>query len=93
VFFPSANINAGVHLIDNRRYPLIAHDFESSFAVWKGLSCDVFLADHAEFYGMKAKYRQLRSGAATNPFIDPDGYRRFVAESERRFHELLSNER
>jgi hypothetical protein len=42
---------------------------------------------------MKAKYHQLQSGAATNPFIDPDGYRRSVAESERRFHEQLSNER
>lgn len=93
VFFPSANINPGVHLIDNRRYPQIAHDFESSFAIWKGLSCDVFLADHGEFYGMKAKYHQLQSGAATNPFIDPDGYRRSLAESERRFHEQLSNER
>ena len=93
VFFPSANINPGVHLIDNRRYPQIAHDFERSFAIWKGLSCDVFLADHGEFYGMKAKYRQLQNGASANPFIDPDGYRRFVLDSERRFREQLSRER
>ena len=93
VFFPSANINAGVHLIDNRRYPQIADDFSSSFAIWKGLSCDVFLADHGEFYGMAAKYRRLQSGAAANPFIDPEGYRRFIANSERRFREQLSNER
>jgi len=93
VFFPSANINPGVHLVDNPRYPQIALDFERSFAVWKSLPCDVFLADHAEFYGMKAKYRQLQTGASANPFIDPDGYRRFVAESERRFREQLSNER
>ena len=93
VFFPSANINPGVHLIDNRRYPQIAHDFERSFAIWKGLSCDVFLADHGEFYGMRAKYRQLQSGASANPFIDPDGYRHFVLDSERRFREQLSRER
>gem|GEM_PF-1703900 len=93
VFFPSANINPGVHLIDNPRYPQIARDFASSFAVWKGLPCDVFLADHGEFYGMKAKYRQLQSGASTNPFIDPDGYRGFIAESERRFRERLASER
>jgi metallo-beta-lactamase class B len=92
VFFPSANINPGVHLIDNRRYPQIARDFETSFAIWKSLPCDVFLADHAEFYDMKAKYR-LQSGASTNPFIDPDGYRQFIAESERRFRERLSSER
>jgi len=93
VFFPSANINPGVHLLENRRYPQIARDFASSFATWKGLPCDVFLADHGEFYGMKAKYRRLQSGASANPFIDPDGYRRFVAESERRFREQLARER
>jgi len=93
VFFPSANINPGVRLIDNPRYPQIARDFAGSFATWKGLACDVFLADHGEFYDMKAKYRRLQSGASTNPFIDPDGYRRFVAESERRFLEQLESER
>jgi metallo-beta-lactamase class B len=93
VFFPSANINAGVQLIGNRRYPRIAQDFERSFAIWKGLPCDIFLADHGEFYGMRAKYRQLQSGASTNPFIDPEGYRRFVADSERRFREQLASER
>jgi len=93
VFFPSANINAGVHLLDNRRYPQIARDFERSFAIWRGLACDVFLADHGEFYGMKSKYRQLQSGAPENPFIDADGYRRFVADSERRFREQLASER
>jgi len=93
VFFPSANVNAGVRLIDNQRYPQIARDFERSFAVWKGLSCDVFLADHGEFYGMKAKYRQLQSGASANPFIDPDGYRRFIAAAEQRFREQLASER
>ena len=93
VFFPSANINAGVHLIDNERYPQIALDFERSFAVWKGLACDVFLADHGEFYGMKAKYRQLQNGASANPFIDPDGYRRFIAAAEQRFREQLASER
>jgi len=93
VFFPSANINAGVRLIDNERYPNIAHDFERSFAVWKSLPCDVFLADHGEFYGMKAKYRQLQSGASVNPFIDRDGYRRFIADSERRFRAQLESER
>ena len=93
VFFPSANINPGVHLIGNERYPSIAHDFERSFAVWRSLPCDVFLADHGEFYGMKAKYRQLQSETSANPFIDPDGYRRFIADSERRFREQLSSER
>jgi len=95
VFFPSANINPGVHLLGNRRYPQIASDFERSFATWKALSCDVFLADHGDFYGMKDKYARLRAGAGapTNPFIDPEGYRRYIDSAEQRFRAELEEER
>ena len=93
VFFPSANVNPGVHLLGNAKYPHIATDFQRSFATWKGLACDVFLADHGEFYGMSAKYDRLRAGAATNPFIDPEGYRRFIADAEHAFRERLEDER
>jgi metallo-beta-lactamase class B len=93
VFFPSANINPGVHLVGNTRYPKIADDFRRSFATWKALTCDVFLADHGDFYAMSEKYERLRDGAATNPFIDASGYRRFVAEAEQRFLEQLESER
>ena len=93
VFFPSANINPGVHLLGNSRYPEIAHDFERSFSIWKALSCDVFLADHGDFYAMKDKYERQRDGAGTNPFIDPEGYRRFIAGAEAAFRERLAAER
>ena len=93
VFFPSANLNPGVHLLGNASYPHIASDFEHSFAVWKGLACDVFLADHGDFYGMSAKYGRLRDGATPNPFIDPEGYRRFITEAERTFREHLEADR
>jgi metallo-beta-lactamase class B len=90
VFFPSANINPGVKLIENPRYPAIASDFERSFKTWKSLSCDVFLADHGDFYEMRDKYE--RRADAVNPFIDPDGYRSFIAAAEERFREQLASE-
>jgi len=93
VFFPSANVNPGVRLVGNPRYPQIAQDFARSFATWKALACDVFLADHGDFYGMKAKYGRLRDDATENPFIDPVGYRRFVADAEQRFRQRLAEER
>ena len=93
VFFPSANINPGVHLVGNARYPNIARDFEHSFSTWKALSCDVFLADHGDFYGMKAKYERSRENPSVNPFIDPAGYRAFIAQAEERFREQLAAER
>ena len=93
VFFPSANINPGVKLVGNTRYPQIARDFAHSFQIWKSLPCDVFLADHGDFYDMKQKYARLRDGAATNPFIDPRGYQTFIAEAEQRFQTQLASER
>jgi metallo-beta-lactamase class B len=93
VFFPSANINPGVHLLGNARYPNIARDFERSFATWKSLPCDVFLADHGQFYDMKAKRRRAQQDPQQNPFIDPAGYRAFIREAEERFREHLAAER
>jgi metallo-beta-lactamase class B len=93
VFFPSANINRGVRLIGNPRYPSIASDFERSFAIWRSLPCDVFLGAHGDFYGMHAKYDRLASKGRANPFIDPSGYRRAIADAEQRFRKELESER
>jgi metallo-beta-lactamase class B len=93
VFFPSANINPGVRLQGPPNYPGIVEDFERSFARWKSLKCDVFLADHGDFYDMSEKYGRLRAGATPNPFIDPGGYRTFVEDAERRFRTQLADER
>jgi metallo-beta-lactamase class B len=92
VFFPSANINPGVRLRGNARYPSIAADFERSFAIWKSLPCDVFLGAHGSFFGMREKRRRQRAGERPNPFIDPEGYRRFVANAEQRYREELASE-
>jgi metallo-beta-lactamase class B len=93
VFFPSANVNPGVRLVGNARYPEIATDFERSFAVWKALPCDVFLGVHGSFFDMERKRAELERGVEVNPFIDPGGYRRFVATAEGRFREQLASER
>lgn len=93
VFFPSANINPGVHLLRNPKYPRIREDFEHSFAIWKGLACDVFLADHGDFYDMADKRARQLGGADRNPFIDPAGYRGFVTAAEQRFEDQLVEER
>jgi metallo-beta-lactamase class B len=93
VFFPSANINPGVRLVGNTRYPAIAQDFEHSFTVWKALPCDVFLAVHGSFYGMREKRKRQESGSGTNPFIDPAGYKRAIADAEKEFLAELASER
>jgi metallo-beta-lactamase class B len=93
VFFPSANISEGVRLVGNARYPEIVADFERSFATWKALPCDVFLGVHGSFFDLERKRARQLEGVTPNPFIDPGGYRRFVAQAEGRFREQLASER
>jgi metallo-beta-lactamase class B len=92
VFFPSANVNPGVRLVGNPRYPEIAADFRRSFALWRSLPCDVPLGSHGYFYDMQAKRRRLSRAGAPNPFIDPEGYRRLIAEAAERFEAQLAEE-
>jgi metallo-beta-lactamase class B len=91
VIVGSPNINAGYKLVNNPLYPKIAEDYALMFRVLKSLPCDVFLGAHGDYYGMEAKYAKMKDGAA-NPFIDPDGYKSYVAEREQNFHTQLAKQ-
>jgi metallo-beta-lactamase class B len=93
VFFPSANVPPGVRLLGNPDYPRAVSDFEHSFAVWKSLPCDLFLGAHGEFFDVESKRKRQKSGAAPNPFIDPAGYKRVIAEAEQNFRDVVTSER
>lgn len=93
VFFCSTSAPSGYRLVNNKAYPQIVSDYEHSFSRLKQLPCDVFLGAHGNFFRLKEKSARLKAVARPNPFIDPDGYRWFVAASEREFHQLLLEQR
>jgi metallo-beta-lactamase class B len=80
----STNVNPGYKLVNNTKYPQIADDYKRSFAVLKSLPCDVYLGGHGFEYGMAGKYTRLKGGG-NNPFIDPEGYKTYVAKKEQEF--------
>jgi metallo-beta-lactamase class B len=84
VIVGSPNVNPGYILVGNKNYPGIANDYVKTFAALKSLPCDLFLGAHGAYFGMAAKYERMKAGAA-NPFIDPDGYKAYVAEREATF--------
>jgi metallo-beta-lactamase class B len=84
VIVGSPNVNPGYILVGNKNYPQIADDYVKTFAVLKGLPCDLFLGAHGAYFGMKAKYEKMKADGG-NPFIDPDGYKVYVAEREATF--------
>jgi metallo-beta-lactamase class B len=87
----SPNVNPGYKLVNNDLYPQIAQDYERMFRVLKSLPCDVFLGAHGNYYGMEAKFARVKDGG-TNPFIDPEGYKSYVAEREQTFRAELKKQ-
>ena len=91
VIVGSPNVNPGYKLVKNAVYPGIAQDYELTFRTLKALPCDVFLGAHGGYYGMEAKFQRMKEGGA-NPFVDPDGYRSYVAEREQAFRAELAKQ-
>jgi metallo-beta-lactamase class B len=91
VIIGSPNVNPGYKLVHNNSYPQIAQDYQHMFDVLKSLPCDIFLGAHGGYFGLEEKYPHLKAGAA-NPFIDPDGYKRFVAQKEQEFRAELAKQ-
>lgn len=91
VIVGSPNVNAGYKLVANTRYPRIAQDYEQTFRILKALPCDVFLGAHGSYFDMKSKFARMNDGGV-NPFIDPVGYKSYVAERERAFRMELAKQ-
>jgi metallo-beta-lactamase class B len=91
VIVGSPNVNSGYKLVNNPLYPQIAQDFERTFRTLQSLPCDVFLGAHGNYYGMAAKFARLKEGGP-NPFIDPGGYKAYIAEREQTFRTELDEQ-
>jgi metallo-beta-lactamase class B len=92
VIIGSPNANPGYKLIHNKNYPQIAEDYERMWAVLKALPCDIFLGAHGSYFGLEQKYPLVKEGGA-NPFLDPTGYKQFLAQKEQEFRADLEKQR
>jgi metallo-beta-lactamase class B len=93
VVIGSPNVNPGYRLVDNKDYPEIADDFARTFEILGALPCDVFLGAHGGYYGMVAKHGRAVKGSDGNPFVDPEGYRTFVAQKRDAYRRTLADQR
>ena len=91
VIVGSPNVNPGYKLVNNAQYPQIAQDYQRTFRVLKSLPCDIFLGAHGGYYGMTEKFAHISNGG-TNPFIDPAGYKSYVADREQAFNTELKKQ-
>jgi metallo-beta-lactamase class B len=77
--------------VGQESYPGITNDFEKSFALLNHLPCDIFLASHGSFFHFVEKHERLLRGDA-NAFIDPDGYKIYLHNSEQDFRNKLAKQ-
>lgn len=89
VVFMGSTSAPGYKLVNNSKYTDIVADYQRSFRLLESLPCDIFLGPHGSFFALEEKMARLEQGAKTNPFIDPQGYRKFLEDSKQNFYEQL----
>lgn len=85
------SLNPGTVLVKNPKYPKIAEDYQRTFDILSGMTCDIFLASHAGQFGLTAKWRP---GAPYDPkrFVDPLGLQRVLGHLEMSFDSELEEQ-
>lgn len=77
VLFQCSLTAPGYKLVANEKYPDILDDYRRSFERLRKLRPDVFLANHASFFGLAQKLEKVNDGGA-NPFVDRKEFPRFL---------------
>jgi metallo-beta-lactamase class B len=92
VAFPDgAGFNPGYRVAKDPSYPGIAEDFRKTHHMLEMLKPDIWLAQHNEYYGFQAKRKRAETEGVT-AWIDPEGYRRFIASKKRAFEDEVDDE-
>ena len=91
VFPDGAGFNPGYRIAKNPSYPGIADDFRKTHHMLEILKPDIWLAQHNEYYDFEGKRKRVET-EGVKAWIDPEGYRRFVAGKKRVFEDEVDEE-
>lgn len=73
-----------------KRYPDVAAQFRQSYATLRALPADIFLGAHGNVFGLSRKRREQATAAdPVAPFIDRDGYRKYIDDAEKSLERTL----
>jgi metallo-beta-lactamase class B len=79
-------------LVVNPSYPGITDDYRRTFKMLESLHPDIWLAAHTETFDYWGKReRSVKKGVQA--WVDPEGYRKFIASEKAKFEELVAKER
>jgi metallo-beta-lactamase class B len=92
VVFVGSQSSLDYRFVGQESYPGILADFEKSFATLNRLPCDIFLGSHGSFFHFTEKHERLLRGDL-GTFIDPDGYKTYLRETEKDFRDKLAGQK
>jgi metallo-beta-lactamase class B len=78
--------------VNRPSYPTIADDYRKTFALLESLRPDIFLGAHANLWGLQEKRARMAQTPGPAAFVDPAGYRAFVAGRRAAFDQWIARE-
>ncbi len=91
VFPDGTSVNPGYRLVKNASYAGIADDYRKTFRTLAALMPDIWLTPHTEPFAFEAKRARVATeGVAA--WVDPEGYRKWVALQRERFEAAVAKE-
>lgn len=91
VFPDGAGFNPGYRLAKDPSYPGIENDYRNTHHALEMLRPDIWLAQHNEYYDLAGK-RAWAKTEGVAAWVDPEGYRRFIASKKRAFEDEVDAE-
>ncbi len=92
VAFPDgAGFNPGYRVAKDPSYPGIEDDYRNTHHALEMIKPDIWLAQHNEYYDLEGKRKRAET-EGVKAWIDPEGYRRFVAGKKRAFEDEVDEE-
>jgi metallo-beta-lactamase class B len=92
VAFPDgAGFNPGYRVAKDPSYPGITDDYRNTHHALEMIKPDIWLAQHNEYYDLEGKRKRAET-EGVKAWIDPEGYRRFIAGKKRAFEDQVDEE-
>jgi metallo-beta-lactamase class B len=91
VFPDGSGVNPGFRVARNPSYPGIEGDYRHTLHVLESLKPDIWLHSHTDTMGFAAKAARART-EGVRAWVDPEGYRKWVASERAKFEDEVSAE-
>jgi metallo-beta-lactamase class B len=91
VFPDGGGFNPGYRVATNPSYPGINADYRNTLHFLESLHPDIWGGHHTEYFDLEGKRKRV-AAEGVNAWVDPEGYRRFIASKRRAFEDEVDRE-